>query len=136
MNYYEEQHRIWELRHSFCNKCHEMTEDPCICGPEPCKTCGQAQPDTSLNEKGCDGCNPPEKAIKTIDIESTWMMLCVGCPYCSQKQSINGNNTMGGFDAAVFECCACNKRAWLGEDGEYDHDDIAKVSYVNKGSLL
>jgi len=113
-----------------------MSGDPCICGPEPCKKCGYQYSDISLkpNAEGCNKCCPPVPAVKTLDVEAAWMMLCVTCPYCQAANLIDGNNTMGGFEGDALECHSCGKRAWLGEDAEADSGgDINNVDTLNKG---
>ena len=133
---YLEQHRIWELRHAACRACHsdpeapwndhEGSAQPCICGPEPCKRCGYQYGDVDLldNAEGCGRCSAPESEIKTIHEEASWMVLLVNCPYCQATNVVDGNNTMGGYGCDVLQCWLCSKRAWLGEDTEYDHESI------------
>jgi hypothetical protein len=133
---YQEEHRIWELRRGFCDKCRGTSNDPCICGPEPCKKCGCIGNVLQANAEGCDRCSPPESAIKTLLIDDTWMMLCVSCPYCNVQNIIDGNNTMGGFDGDALECHSCKKKSWLGEDSEYQYDDIDKVETLCTGTSL
>lgn len=36
-------HRDWLVRNEACKRCHGELEAPCICGPEPCRECGDAE---------------------------------------------------------------------------------------------
>lgn len=120
---FAEKHRVWELRHSACTHCHGKPDDPCICGHEPCKQCGyEYGPPISLNENGCDKCAPPERLVKTIDRDAAWPVYVVDCPYCKASNIVDCDS-MGGFQADILQCHACNTKAWLGEDTEYDYDE-------------
>ncbi|MDF1665842.1 MAG: hypothetical protein P1V97_29065 [Planctomycetota bacterium] len=36
-------HKDWLVRHEACKRCHGELEELCICGPEPCRECGDTE---------------------------------------------------------------------------------------------
>lgn len=135
----ERQHEVWELRHSVCVKCHPNTpadkKKPCICGPEPCKRCGNTRHD--ITATGCDWCDRLHGDgghAKSIDIELCSYVIWVRCPYCDKGQGVEGHD--GGFHpiADALECCKCGKKAWLGVDKHGDFDSVEDDAvYLEKG---
>jgi hypothetical protein len=61
---------------------------------------------------------------KSIDIENTWYVIYVDCPYCGVTQGVEGHDRGHHPLADVLECCGCSKKAWLGIDKSGDYNGI------------
>ena len=131
----KEKHTVWALRHEACKRCHwgcdgspyttREEAGPCICGPEPCQRCGHTG--QGITETGCVRCDKQYgdgDYAKSIDIENSWYMIYISCPYCEVTQGVEGHNRGHHPLADALECYDCGKKAWLGVDKHGDYDNI------------